>query len=96
MTLAPAREVDAARLLYERYANRILGFCLQQPESPADAEDAAQTTLLNAFRALQRDVVPTLEAAWLFAIARNVCHERRRAARRRSRVETATAGALTW
>ena len=81
-------EADAARVLYERHFGRIYGYCLNRLGSREEAEDAAQTTFLNAFRGLQRGVVPEFESAWLFKIAENVCRERRRAAWRRGRVET--------
>jgi RNA polymerase sigma factor (sigma-70 family) len=49
--------------------------------SRSDAEDVAQTTFLNAHRALVRGVQPTNERAWLLAIARNVCRKRFKALR---------------
>jgi len=52
--------------------------------SREEAEDAAQTTFLNAFRGLERGIVPEHEEAWLLAIARNVCLTRRDAVRRRA------------
>lgn len=48
-----------------------------------------QTTFLQAFRGLQRGVVPEVEVAWLLTIAGNVCLERLRAGGRRRRVEIA-------
>jgi RNA polymerase sigma-70 factor (ECF subfamily) len=57
--------------------------------SREDAEDAVQTTFINAQRGLRRGVVPKFELAWLFTIARNVCHNTRQSASRRGRVETA-------
>jgi RNA polymerase sigma-70 factor (ECF subfamily) len=74
--------------LYERYAHRILAFCLHRLGSREEAEDAAQTTFLNAFRGLERGVVPELEQAWLFTIAERVCLTRRRSSSRRRRVES--------
>src|SRR5919201_2397319 len=82
-------EADTARLLYERHGRRIFGYCLKRLGSREEAEDAVQSTFLNAFRGLQRGVVPEFESAWLFKIAENVCRERRRSAWRRSRVEIA-------
>ena len=52
--------------LYERHADRIFGFCRRRLRSHQEAEDAVQTTFLQAFRALQRGVVPVSETAWLF------------------------------
>ena len=84
-----AATVEAAQagLLYERYSSRILGYCRRRLSSREEAEDAVQHTFLNAYRSLRTGVVPHAEAAWLYKIAENVCHERRRSAWRRSRVE---------
>jgi RNA polymerase sigma factor (sigma-70 family) len=73
--------------LYERYAPRIFGYCLQRLRNREEAEDALQTTFLNAFRGLSRGVVPAAEGAWLFKIAENVCLSRHRASFRRRRIE---------
>jgi RNA polymerase sigma factor (sigma-70 family) len=77
----------AAGDLYERYSGQILGYCLHQLGSREEAEDAVQTTFMNAFRGLQRGIVPELESAWLFKIAHNVCLSRRRSSWRRGKVE---------
>lgn len=86
---APQPPSDATRLLYERHSGRIFGYCLSLLGSREDAEDAVQTTFINAQRGLHRGVVPKFELAWLFTIARNVCHNSRQSASRRGRVETA-------
>jgi RNA polymerase sigma factor (sigma-70 family) len=78
---------DAAGDLYERYAAQIHGYCLHQLGSREEAEDAVQTTFMNAFRGLSRGIVPELESAWLFAIAHNVCLSRRRSSWRRGKIE---------
>ena len=84
---ARAAEAEATRALYERYANQIFRYCLHQLGSREEAEDAVQSTFLNAFRGLRRGVVPELESAWLFKIAHNVCLTRRRSTWRRGRIE---------
>jgi RNA polymerase sigma factor (sigma-70 family) len=81
-------EADLTRALYEQYANQIFRYCLHQLGSREEAEDAVQSTFLNAFRGLKRGVVPELEGAWLFKIAHNVCLSRRRSSWRRGRVES--------
>ena len=86
---APQPPSDATRLLYERHSGRIFGYCLSLLGSREDAEDAVQTTFINAQRGLRRGVVPKFEVAWLFTIARNVCHNSRQAASRRGRLESA-------
>jgi RNA polymerase sigma factor (sigma-70 family) len=78
---------DATRDLYERFSAQIFGYCLHQLGSREEAEDAMQTTFMNAFRGLQRGIVPEVESAWLFKIAHNVCLSRRRSTWRRGRVE---------
>ena len=82
---APA--ADSAGLLYERYYDRIYGYCLYQLGSREEAEDAAQTTFLWAFRGLRRGIVPRAEASWLFTIAQNACRARHRSRGRRRRRE---------
>jgi RNA polymerase sigma factor (sigma-70 family) len=76
------------RDLYERYERQIFAYCLHQLGNREEAEDATQTTFMNAFRGLQRGVVPELESAWLYKIAANVVLTRRRSTYRRRRVET--------
>jgi RNA polymerase sigma factor (sigma-70 family) len=78
---------DAAGALYERYSAQIFGYCLHQLGSREEAEDAVQTTFMNAFRGLSRGIVPELESAWLFKIAHNVCLSRRRSSWRRGKIE---------
>jgi RNA polymerase sigma factor (sigma-70 family) len=87
---APAPEADLTRALYEQYANQIFRYCLHQLGSREEAEDAVQSTFLNAFRGIKRGVVPELESAWLFKIAHNVCLSRRRTSWRRGRIESPT------
>ncbi|HUH15484.1 MAG TPA: RNA polymerase sigma factor [Gaiellaceae bacterium] len=86
----PQRAPQAAATagLYERHATKILSYCLHQLGSREEAEDAVQTTFMNAFRALGRGVVPEAESAWLFKIAENVCLSRRRSSWRRGRIES--------
>ena len=86
----PARAPQAAATegLYERHSTKILSYCQHQLGSREEAEDAVQTTFMNAFRALGRGVVPEAESAWLFKIAENVCLSRRRSSWRRGRIES--------
>jgi RNA polymerase sigma-70 factor (ECF subfamily) len=80
---APSPEASSAALLYERYYDRVFGYCLYQLGSREEAEDAAQTTFMWAFRGLRRGVVPRAEASWLFTIAQNSCRARHRSRGRR-------------
>jgi RNA polymerase sigma-70 factor (ECF subfamily) len=79
-----AAPADALTGLYERHADRVFHYCLNWLRSREEAEDAAQTTFLYAYRGLDRGVVPTHERGWLLSIARNVCLSRTDAARRRA------------
>jgi RNA polymerase sigma-70 factor, ECF subfamily len=89
-SIAPHRpaEADAAADLYARHSNRIFGYCLGLLRNREEAEDAVQTTFLNAYRGLRRGVRPEFEAAWLFKIAQNVCRTRSENAWRRGRIES--------
>jgi RNA polymerase sigma-70 factor (ECF subfamily) len=78
---------EATHALYQTYGRQVFGFCLKRLGSREEAEDAVQSTFLNAHRALQRGVTPEVEVAWLFKIAHNVCLTRRRSSWRRGRVE---------
>jgi RNA polymerase sigma-70 factor (ECF subfamily) len=73
---ARSPEAAATERLYERYAARILGYCQKRLGSREEAEDAMQTTFMRAQRGLRRGTVPEFEAAWLYAIAQNVCRTR--------------------
>ena len=82
-----APEADATRDLYERYARQIFSYCLHQLGNREEAEDATQSTFLNAFRGFKRGVDPEFESAWLYKIAQNVCLTRQRSSSRRRKVE---------
>jgi RNA polymerase sigma-70 factor (ECF subfamily) len=84
---AASPEADAASRLYELYYDRIYGYCLYHLGNREEAEDAAQTTFLNAFRGLRRGVVPNVEWHWLVAIAKNACLVRHRTRGRRAKAE---------
>src|SRR5437868_4560757 len=58
-----APEADLTRALYERYSAQIFRYCLHQLGSREEAEDAVQSTFLNAFRGIKRGIVPELESA---------------------------------
>jgi RNA polymerase sigma-70 factor (ECF subfamily) len=86
-----ARDLAAARTgddgafgrLFRRHAPLVLSMCRGGCANDADAEDAMQETFIRAHDRLDRVDDPTGFRAWLCAIARHVCSERRRSARRR-------------
>jgi RNA polymerase sigma-70 factor, ECF subfamily len=69
--------------LYRRNRPAVYAYALSRVRNASDAEDVTQTTFLNAYTALDRGVKPRDEIQWLLAIARNLCHDRFRDARRR-------------
>src|SRR5579864_1986421 len=78
----------ATHQLYQRYGKQIYAYCLHQLRCREEAEDAVQTTFLNAFRGLQRGTTTRFEQAWLYKIAQNVCIARRSSSGRRLKLET--------
>jgi RNA polymerase sigma factor (sigma-70 family) len=78
---------NATHDLYRQYGKQIYAYCLHQLHSREEAEDAVQTTFLNAFRGLQRGTTTRFEQAWLYKIAQNVCIARRSSSGRRLRLE---------
>jgi RNA polymerase sigma factor (sigma-70 family) len=73
--------------LYSQYGKQIYSYCLHKLRSREEAEDAVQTTFMNAFRSLQRGATTQFEQAWLFKIAQNVCFARQTSSSRRLRLE---------
>ena len=71
--------------LYNAYAGNVFRYALTVLGQQADAEDATQTTFLNAYRALQRGEHPQQPERWLISIAHNTCRQRYRHAQRRPR-----------
>jgi RNA polymerase sigma-70 factor, ECF subfamily len=88
------RAAEAAALLYEHHSARIFSFCVRRLRSREEAEDAVQQTFLKAFAAMRGGFRPSVERAWLYRIAENVCADRLRANGRRVRHETKDADAL--
>ena len=69
--------------LYRRHVADVYHYALAVLRNPSDAEDVAQTTFLNAYRAYQRGERPQSPQNWLIAIAHNVCRQRFRQSARR-------------
>jgi RNA polymerase sigma factor (sigma-70 family) len=69
--------------LYRRHVTDVYRYLLAMLDRQADAEDATQTTFLNAYRALERGERPLDAGSWLRAIALNVSREHYRRASRR-------------
>jgi RNA polymerase sigma factor (sigma-70 family) len=71
--------------LYDRYARDVYRYALAVLRNPADAEDVAQTTFMNAYRAIVRGERPEKPQHWLIVIAHNACRTRAIRASRRPR-----------
>ena len=69
--------------IYRRHVGDVYRYALAVLRNPADAEDVAQTTFMNAYRAYQRGDRPRNPQNWLIAIAHNVCRQRFRQSARR-------------
>ena len=79
---------DTTHDLYRRYGKQIYAYCFHRLRSKEEAEDAVQTTFMNAFRSLQRGATAEHEQAWLYKIAQNVCIARHSSSSKRLRLET--------
>ena len=69
--------------LYRAHVGDVYRYALAITGNAADAEDVAQTTFMNAYRALERGERPEKPRHWLIAIAHNVCRQRFRQSARR-------------
>jgi RNA polymerase sigma-70 factor (ECF subfamily) len=76
---------DETKRLYDRHGQRIFSFCVSRLRDREEAQDAAQTAFMYAFKCLERGVVPEFELAWLIKIADNVCRTTRRSVSFRAR-----------
>jgi len=72
----PGEGLDAAfESLYRSHRERVLRLCRAMVGHPQDAEEAAQATMISAYRALERGDRPGVVGAWLTTIARNECRD---------------------
>ncbi len=72
----PGEGLDAAfEALYRSHRERVLRLCRAMVGHPQDAEEAAQATMISAYRALERGDRPGVVGAWLTTIARNECRD---------------------
>jgi RNA polymerase sigma factor (sigma-70 family) len=79
---------ETAEQLYQEHSGWLYGYCLRVLRSPEEAEDAVQTTYLNACRGLNQGTRPRAGSAWLLRIAQNVCFSRLRSSGRRGKLES--------
>jgi len=81
-----AGDHEALRLLYERHARSIYNFARRLLIDPSGAEDVLQETFLRTYRDRAAFRPTALFTTWAFTIARNLCVDILRSARRRSEV----------
>jgi RNA polymerase sigma-70 factor (ECF subfamily) len=62
--------------LYRAHVGDVYRYALAVSGNRADAEDIAQTTFMNAYRALEGGERPVKPRNWLIAITHNVCRQR--------------------
>jgi RNA polymerase sigma factor (sigma-70 family) len=73
----------ALRQLHDEFAQRIYSYTFSMLRSREDAEDAVQTTFMNAYGSLQAGRMPRQRSSWMFRIAKNVCLNRIRTNQRK-------------
>ncbi|MEN0063477.1 MAG: sigma-70 family RNA polymerase sigma factor [Myxococcota bacterium] len=73
-----AGDVEAGRVLYERYGDRVARFFTRQLP-PDEATDLVQQTFFKALEAVRQGHRVTHVAGWLFGIARNALYDALRA-----------------
>jgi RNA polymerase sigma factor (sigma-70 family) len=75
-----AGDLAALADAYDQYAESLYGYCHWMLNEPADAADAVQDTFVVAAGRLDGLRDPRKLRPWLYAVARNECHRRLRAA----------------
>jgi RNA polymerase sigma-70 factor (ECF subfamily) len=71
-------DTHAFERLYREHIGRVYGLCLRMTRDPGHAEDCAQETFINAWRALDRFETRSSITTWLHRIAVNVVLGKRR------------------
>lgn len=87
MVLYANGDPDAARLLMQRLAPRVLGYASRLLSDRAEAEDVTQEAMLRLWRiAPQWQPGQAQVTTWLYRVATNLCIDRRRNRSRRPSV----------
>jgi RNA polymerase sigma-70 factor, ECF subfamily len=68
-----AGDADAFTELCAPFEGMVYRHCLQMLRNPADAQDAAQETMLKAYRGIHAFREGSGVSTWLYRIAHNVC-----------------------
>ena len=80
--IAPS-DMTGVAAAFDRYAQELHSYCQSRLSVPADAAGAVQDTFIIASSEVSGMSQPDRLRVWLFAVARNECHRRLRAAGRR-------------
>jgi RNA polymerase sigma-70 factor (ECF subfamily) len=93
---ALGRELTQVRFgrLYREQGRAVLAYALRRVEDPEDAADVVAETFLVAWRRLDEVPIGAKERLWLYAVARRVTANLRRAEGRRSRLAERLAESL--
>jgi len=75
---ARSGDTRAFERLYRDHVGKVYGLCLRMTRDPALAEDCAQETFVNAWRALERFETRSSFGTWVHRIAVNVALGKRR------------------
>src|SRR5262245_12400776 len=75
---ARSGDTRAFERIYREHVGKVYGLCLRMTRDPALAEDCAQETFVNAWRALDRFETRSSLGTWLHRIAVNVALAKRR------------------
>lgn len=75
--------------LYQRYEVQLFGFLSRTLRNREDAEDVFHDAFLNALESPEVRFEQGSFRSWLFRIARNLCHNRRRSVERGARATSA-------
>jgi RNA polymerase sigma-70 factor (ECF subfamily) len=75
---ARSGDTRAFERIYREHVGKVYGLCLRMTRDPALAEDCAQETFVNAWRALDRFETRSSLGTWLHRIAVNVALGKRR------------------
>ncbi len=80
--------------LYREQGRAVIAYALRRVENPQDAADVVAETFLVAWRRLDEVPIGTRERLWLYAVARRVTANLRRAEGRRTRLAERLAESL--
>src|SRR5580698_9783669 len=83
-----AMAIDTASLArgdLEQYRRELTGYCYRMLGSGFEAEDAAQETLIRAWRNAAKFEGRSSLRSWLYRIATNICIDMQRNVQRRAR-----------